>query len=253
LGTLHNFKLLEIDMKNYILVHGAWGGAWEFDDVVNLLTKTGNKATAVDLPGHGKNQVPLAEITMQAYVNTLLNVIKKQDERVILVGHSLAGAVIARVSELAPELIERLIFVAAVLPKNKQSALELMQNDEHGLLPHVVFSEDQTYATVQDETVRTRFLNDVTDQKRLDKLVPDFLFAQATEPFMATAQLSPERFGQVRKFYIRATVDKVLSPALQSEMLNSWEMEKVYNLKSGHFPLTSIPEELVEVLIDASN
>jgi hypothetical protein len=36
-------------------------------------------------------------------------------------------------------------------------------------------------------------------------------------------------------------------------MLNSWEMEKVYNLKSGHFPLTSIPEELVEVLIDASN
>jgi hypothetical protein len=92
----------------------------------------------------------------------------------------------------------------------------------------------------------------VEDQVRLDKLVPEFLFAQATQPFLAPAQLTDERFGQVPKYYIRAGIDKVLSPELQDEMLNSWEVKKVFTMGSGHFPLTSMPSELVSVLIEAS-
>jgi len=90
-------------MSNYILVHGAWGGAWEFADLIKLLSTNGNKVTALDLPGHGENKQALANVTMAAYVKTVVAAVKAQDEKVILVGHSLAGAVIAQVAEEIPE------------------------------------------------------------------------------------------------------------------------------------------------------
>ncbi|MFT7186438.1 MAG: pimeloyl-ACP methyl ester carboxylesterase [Pseudohongiellaceae bacterium] len=240
-------------MSNYILVHGAWGGAWEFADVVNLLSTDGNKVTALDLPGHGENKQPLANVTMAAYIKTVVEAVKAQDEDVILVGHSLAGAVIAQVAEEIPEHIDRLVFVAAILPANGETPLGLMQSDDQGqLLPNVIFSEDQSYGEVTEETVRTVLLNDIKDQAHLDRLVPHFLFKQSTEPFMAEAQLTDTKFGSVHKSYIRAGVDKVLTPALQDKMIQSWNVDKVFTLESGHFPLNSIPAELVKVIREAS-
>ncbi len=241
-------------MSNIILIHGAWGGAWEFLDVVNLLSNNSNKVTALDLPGHGKNTRPIVDVTMATYVKTVIDAINVQDEKVILVGHSLAGAIISQVAEEIPEKIDRLIYVAAVLPASGETALGLMQSDERGqLLPNTIFSDDQTYATVTEKTVRTVLLNDISDQEHLDRLVPHFLFKQATEPFMAEARLSEEKFGSVKKFYIRASADKVLTPELQGRMLNSWKMDKIFTLESGHFPLNSIPQALVDVINEASN
>ncbi len=240
-------------MKNYILVHGAWGGAWEFADVVNLLSADGSKVTALDLPGHGENKRALADVSMAAYVSTVVDAVNEQEGKVILVGHSLAGAVIAQVAEDISEKIDRLIFVAAILPASGETPLGLMQSDDRGqLLPNVIFSADQSYGTVTEETVRTVLLNDIKDEAHLDRLVPHFLFKQSTEPFMAAAKLTDDNFGSVRKFYIRAGVDKVLTPALQDRMLESWKVDKVFTLESGHFPLNSIPVDLVKVIREAS-
>jgi len=240
-------------MSNYILVHGAWGGAWEFADLVKLLSTNGNKVTALDLPGHGENKQALANVTMAAYVKTVVAAVKAQDEKVILVGHSLAGAVIAQVAEEIPEKIGRLVFVAAILPANGETPLGLMQSDAQGqLLPNVIFSEDQSYGELTGATVRDVLLNDIKDQAYLDRLVPHFLFKQSTEPFMAAAQLTQEKFGSVYKVYIRAGVDKVLTPALQDRMIKSWTLNKVVTLESGHFPLNSMPADLAKVIREAS-
>lgn len=240
-------------MKNYILVHGAWGAAWEFNEVAALLSADGSNVIAVDLPGHGDNKAPINEVTMDAYVQTVTNVINDQNDKVILVGHSLAGAVISQVAEIIPDKIDRLIYVAAMLLKTGESPLEMMQSDKDGeLLANVIFSEDQTIATLNADTIRNILLNDVKDEERLEKLIPEFFMEQSTEPFMATAQLSEENFGSVSKYYIRASIDKVLSPALQDKMISNWKVEKVFTLESGHFPLTSVPEDLVDIIKIAS-
>ena len=236
-------------MKNYLLIHGAWGAAWEFNNVAELLSSEGHNVIALDLPGHGENMANIADVTMEAYVQTVVNVIDNLDEKVILVGHSLAGAVISQVAEIMPEKIEKLIYVAAMLLKNGDSPLAVMQNDPDGeLLPNTIFSEDGSYATVSEETVRNILLNDVSDEAYLDSIVPKFLFKQATEPFTAQAQLSEEMFGSVTKYYIKASIDKVISPSAQNKMLTNWKVENVYNLESGHFPLTSMPEKLAETI-----
>ncbi|WP_428356806.1 alpha/beta fold hydrolase [Methyloprofundus sp.] len=233
-------------MKNYLLIHGAWGAAWEFNKVAELLSNDGHNVIALDLPGHGENNAEIPDVTMQSYVNTIVEAIEKLNDKVVLVGHSLAVAIISQVAEVIPEKIDRLVYVAAMLLKDGDSALEVMQNDPGGeLLPNTIFSADGTYATITEETVRTVLLNDVKDADYLDKIVPKFLFKQATEPFMAIANLSEEKFGSVDKYYIKASMDKVISPEAQDKMLTNWKIQNVVTLESGHFPLTSIPEQLV--------
>jgi len=236
-------------MKNFVLVHGAWGGSWEFDRVSELLSTDGNKVSAIDLPGHGNNKSPLDQITMDAYVSAVIDVVRKHDQPVILVGHSLAGAIISQVAEAIPEKIEKLIYVAAMLPKSGDTALNLMQNDKDGeLLAHLIFSDDQSYVTISGDTVRKILLHDVEDSELVNSLIPHFLMKQSTQPFMAESKLTNEKFGSVAKYYIRASLDKVLSPSLQETMLTNWQVEKVFTLESGHFPLTSIPTKLVDII-----
>jgi pimeloyl-ACP methyl ester carboxylesterase len=236
-------------MKNYVLIHGAWGAAWEFNKVSELLSNDGDNVVAVDLPGHGENKADIADVTISAYVQTVVDAISKSDGKVHLVGHSLAGAVISQVAEIIPERIDRLIYVAAMLLKNRDSPLAVMQSDPGGeLLPNVIFSEDGSYAELTEETVRNVLFNDVKGEAYLNSIVDKFLFKQATEPFKAEAQLSEEKFGSVAKHYIKASIDKVISPTAQDKMLTNWQVESVITLESGHFPLTSIPEKLAEVI-----
>ena len=39
--------------KHFILVHGAWQGAWCWAEVSNILEKEGHTVTVLDLPAHG--------------------------------------------------------------------------------------------------------------------------------------------------------------------------------------------------------
>jgi hypothetical protein len=94
--------------------------------------------------------------------------------------------------------------------------------------------------------VRTILLNDEKNADYLDEIVPKFLYKQATEPFTAVANLSEEKFGSVDKHYIRTSNDKVVTPLAQDKMPTNWKTQSVVTVESGHIPLTSIPEKLVE-------
>jgi len=236
-------------MSKLLLIHGAWGGAWEFQDTIDGLRKQGHQATAIDLPGHGDFAAPIADVTMEAYVQTVIDAAEAIKGQIVLVGHSLGGAIISQVAERIPNKIERLVYVAAMLPKNGDTPLGLMQSDSEGeLLARLEFSADQTYVTVGPDVVKQTLLHDVREPERLAAFLPHFAMKQATEPFMFAANLTHEGFGSVAKTYVRASIDKVLSPALQEAMLKNWEVDQVFTLESGHFPLISIPEGLVDVL-----
>ncbi|MFT5286682.1 MAG: pimeloyl-ACP methyl ester carboxylesterase [Planctomycetota bacterium] len=240
-------------MSHLLLIHGAWGGAWEFEETLEGLRNKGHRATAIDLPGHGQFTVPIAEVTMEAYVQTVIDAAEAIEGPIVLVGHSLGGAIISQVAEKVPHKIERLVYVAAILPSNGQTPLGLMQSDEAGeLLTQLEFSEDGSFVAVGPEVVKSALLNDVLEPERLAAFVPHFAMKQATEPFMFEAKLTTEAFGSIPKTYVRASIDKVLSPALQDEMMKSWKVDRVFTLKSGHFPLMSMPQELIDVLHEAT-
>jgi len=186
---------------------------------------------------------------MDVYVDSVINAVNASDEKVVLVGHSLAGSIVAQAAERIPERIDRVVFVAAFLPADGDSPIELMKSDEGGkLLPRITFSDDQTFATVDESTVHEVLLHDIDDSNRLEELTPHFFMQQATEPFMRPASLSVSQFGSVPKFYIRASLDKVMSLGLQDRMITNWDVEGVFTLESSHFPLLSTPGPLADLI-----
>ncbi|MHB8383541.1 MAG: alpha/beta fold hydrolase [Candidatus Binataceae bacterium] len=103
--------------ETFVLVHGAWHGAWCWGAVTNQLEKLGHRAFAVDLPGHGQNYADRAKITLQSYVDYVVQFIEERDLRsVVLAGHSLGGLTISGVTARIPSRIKRTVFVSAIVP-----------------------------------------------------------------------------------------------------------------------------------------
>ena len=69
-------------MSVFVLVHGAYHGAWCYQKVVPLLEAGGHTVIAVDLPGHGDNPVPRDQITLDNYVAHVCDIVDAQSEPV---------------------------------------------------------------------------------------------------------------------------------------------------------------------------
>lgn len=236
-------------MKNYVLVHGGWEGSFFWENIKDALIEKGHKAKLVDLPGSYGNEQAIDKVTLENYVIETIKVINEFDEKVILVGHSLAGIIISDVAEKISKKIEKLIYVTAPLLKDGESLIELMQSDKQGqMLPRVVFSEDMSYGSVDEDTWREVAFHDVKEEIILD-ILPKMADKQASEPFMTKAKLSEENFGSVPKVYVRTINDRAMSVGIQDQMIKNWKVDEVHNLVSGHFPTFSVPNELLKALL----
>lgn len=237
-------------MTHYILVHGAWEGSWSWDLTQPALENAGHKVTLVDLIGSPGNHADIPEVTLENYVQTVVDTINQLDHKVVLVGHSMAGAVISHVGEQIPQKIERLVYVTAFLLENGDSILGAMKHDPGGqFLPKLNFSADESYATAEEETWRNIAFHDVSGVRILSALPYVIGTKQATEPFVAKAVVSEKNLGSIPKTYIRTSIDQMISPALQDEMISNWKIDHVHTLEAGHFPTFSVPEELGALLL----
>jgi pimeloyl-ACP methyl ester carboxylesterase len=239
-------------MSHFILVHGAWEESGMWDNVAPILQQDGHRVTAVDLPGHGTNRQEGFQVTTELYINALVEVISKLDHPVILAGHSMNGALISNVAEKIPEKIERLVYVTAFLLKNGGSVYSAMASDaEGGAFPYIEYSDDQAYATLPIPSLRLIGLHDV-DKDEIERILPLMAKWQRTGPFMTEVAVSEERFGSVPKTFVRTSIDKMISPALQDVMIKNWVVDSVFELESGHFPTSSVPAELADALLRAA-
>jgi pimeloyl-ACP methyl ester carboxylesterase len=102
--------------ETFVLVHGAWHGAWCWGAVINQLEMLGDKAYAVDLPGHGMNHADRAKVTLESYVDSVVKFIEQRDlKNVVLAGHSLGGLTIPGVAVKIPNRIKRVVWVTAIV------------------------------------------------------------------------------------------------------------------------------------------
>ncbi len=120
--------------ETFVLVHGAWHGAWCWAAVINQLDLLGDRAFAVDLPGHGMNYANRAEVTLDTYVDSVVKFIEQRDLRdVVIAGHSLGGVTIPGVAVKIPKRIKRVVWVTAIVPLEDKPAVTPPDStvDEH--------------------------------------------------------------------------------------------------------------------------
>src|SRR5229473_1138128 len=111
--------------ETFVLVHGAWHGAWCWGAVINQLEKLGATASAVDLPGHGMYRADRSKITLQSYIDSVAQFIELRDlKSVVLAGHSLSGLTIPGVAAKIPARIKRVVWVTAMVALDGQPIVD---------------------------------------------------------------------------------------------------------------------------------
>jgi pimeloyl-ACP methyl ester carboxylesterase len=105
-------------MADFVLVHGAWAGAWCWRRILPGLWRAGHRAFAVTLSGVGERaRQPPQGITLRTHADDVAAVIEAEElEGAVLVGHSYAGMVITAVADRMPERLARLVYIDAVVP-----------------------------------------------------------------------------------------------------------------------------------------
>lgn len=233
--------------QTYILVHGAWHGAWCWDKLIPSLERAGHEAVALDLPAHGQDRTPVTGLTRQHYVDRVVQTVDAQQQPVVLVGHSLAGLTISGVAEQRPEKIKLLVYLTAVLLRNGESWPEVAaRNEPSRLASSVSLSPDGTTSSVNLDRVKEIFYADCSDVdvERARKLLGPEPLGPRAEPVRITDQ----RYGRVPRVYIECLQDNAIRPSSQKNMYTAMPCEKVYRINTSHSPFLSAPAELARIL-----
>ena len=125
-------------MANYVLVHGAWGGALTWGEVPARLEAAGHKVLVATLPGLGSRQAELHPgITLTDHIDAVCEQIAAAGfERFILAGHSYGGMVITGVAGRlglpgTNWVIDAICYVDAFWPQDGESLYDITGAFEH--------------------------------------------------------------------------------------------------------------------------
>lgn len=230
--------------ETFILIHGAWHGGWCWENIERRLHALGHKTIAPDMPGHGLRKEKIENQTLQNYVDCVVKILDEQEEPVILVGHSLGGAIVTMAAEARPEKIRKIIYLAAFMMAPGQSCNGM----KSGIKPMDLLARSENGLTVPWglEQVNNRFAQDCSNVDR--QYMISKLNEEAIEPLIAEVFPTEKRWGSIRRFYIACLHDKAVSPDVVKEMLQTSPCEEVYELLADHSAFYSAPEELCYVL-----
>jgi pimeloyl-ACP methyl ester carboxylesterase len=236
-------------MATFVLVHGAFAGAWCWERLVPLLEAEGHTVDALDLPGHGDDPAPLSEMTLANNARRVADHVEAATGPVVLVGHSMGGMSITQAAELVPDRIAKLVYLAAFLPADGMTLPQLAAMDPNvdGVQANIVVDEARGTFTVADDAVREVVFGECDDEA--------FAFAAARrEPEALAAagapvQITETRAGSVPRIYIECTLDGAIGIEKQRVMQAMRPCEQVFTLETDHSPFLSTPRELANCLL----
>ncbi len=240
----------------YVLVHGAFEDHAIWDAVAAGLRDAGRQVVAVDLPGRAGRDDAGDALTLDGYRDDLEARVAALAGPVILVGHSFGGITISNLAQQHPEQVRTLVYLAALLPKDGDSALTLSHADKaNGIAPgSLQLSADHRWGRMLPADPAARLALFCADCNAAQAMrFKDSLVPEPIEPLRTPVHLSAERYGRVDKVYLATDDDRVISPSAQRAMLAATAVRKVAHLRSAHSPFLSQPDAVVQALLHLDN
>ena len=231
-------------MTTFVLVHGAWHGAWCWQRVTDCLQARGHDAFAPTLTGLGERAHLLHPgIDLSLHIADVLGVIRYERlDDIVLVGHSYGGCVISGLAEAVPKAIRCIVFLDAFVPNNGDAMLDLVQPAVQEIIQGAL-ERGETTVPVRDAAA---FNVNEKDRAWVDSLAVPQPMATMTEKMSLTG--ARERIP--KKIYIRAagypnvSFEKAFARAKANP---TW---RTYEVPCGHDVMIDDPERLTEILLE---
>ncbi|MGK5640190.1 alpha/beta fold hydrolase [Streptomyces sp. URMC 126] len=222
-------------MTTFLLIPGAWHGAWTFEPLARRLRERGHQAYPLTLTGVGdRRHLLTATVNLDTHIDDVVNVL--EDERItdaVLVGHSYGGMVITGAADRVPERVAGLVYVDAVVPGDGDSCWSLVTDRE-----------------------RAWYLEGVGRNGYASAPLPFFDPRATPHPLASLLQeirLEGRFDRDGGRDYVYATGWPGGSPfAPLYERLRTDPAWRTHALASGHNVMGDAPDALLEVLLDAA-
>ena len=236
-------------MSSFVLVHGSWHGAWCWFKVAPRVRALGHEVIVPELPSHGRDRTPPAEVGMDDYVAAVVAALERTTEPAVLVGHSRGGISISQAAEARPDLVRNLVYLAAYLLRDGETVLDWAPSDSGSLvIPNLDIAEDRSWDMLREEAFDAALYADcATEDISLAHLL---LTPEPLAPSMTPLRLTPERYGRVPRAYIELTQDRAVTPALQRRMREATPCARSVALPASHSAYFSVPDALTGQLVE---
>jgi pimeloyl-ACP methyl ester carboxylesterase len=239
-------------MATFVLVHGAFHGAWCWTKLIPELEARGHRAVAIDMPGNGEDRTPHREVTLEGYAQRIGTALKAEPAPVILVGHSLGSMAVSLAAERFPDRLQRLVYLAGCVPTDGHSLYTFMESMDHpgekiASMPppghpwHGLANEPNL------DTAREVFYNDCSPEDVAFALPR--LCTQPNAPRVTPIRLSSERYGRVRRTFIGCIKDRAMTPFRQKITIEQAGCEPNILLPADHSPFLTMPARLADELV----
>jgi pimeloyl-ACP methyl ester carboxylesterase len=235
--------------NEYVLVHGAFHGAWCWDLVAGRLRAKGHRVVTLDLPGHGRRAADAQGASVVAYGRAVADVMALEGvSRGIVVGHSMGGLVISKAAELAPQRMRHLVYVAAVVVPDGSSLAECnMTEPARRMLGGMAAGRGDGSFLYPAETARARYMNDLPrDHPQVSRALT-LLTPQPARPFFERVDFRLFYGSRIPRTYVRCLQDLAVPPGKAAEYAARLGVAPV-DMDCAHNAMLSDPEGLAGIL-----
>lgn len=118
-------------MATIIIVHGGWGGGWEWTPVAGRLRERGHVVFTPTLTGLGERSHLGTDTTgLSDHIQDVLAILTFEElQDVVLCGHSYGGMVVTGAADRVPERIRGLVYLDALVPTDGQALVDLVPRE----------------------------------------------------------------------------------------------------------------------------
>ena len=242
-------------MSTFVIVHGAWGGGWEWSDVATRLRARDHQAYTPSLTGLGeRSHLSRAErVGLATHVEDIVAALEfERLDDVVLCGASYGGMPVTGAADRLGDRVRGVIYIDALVPVDGQCALDLLPGPfgaivrrglaEHGDHWRVAIPDDLVDALIPSgalpDDIRRNYLARLRDH-------PAATFA---DPITLTSAVEGLRRAFVRcttaDFGEEAGGDPIVPCAARARE-QGWPYRE---LATHHDPQVFVPEQLTVLL-----
>lgn len=239
-------------MHDLAFLHGGGQGSWVWNETIAALrSQTGvfQKILTLDIPGCGAKRGRVTD-SLQPHdvARELIGDLERADmQRVVLVGHSMAGNVMPALAELNLGLFQRLIYLTCSVPLPGQTIFQMLGTGLHGSNDNEVGWPIDPGKTSLTERYVAIFCNDMSaEQKHV--FLKNLQHDEWPRSYFTTNRFRFKNLGQVPATYIVCLQDQSLPVAWQEKFAERFRVERIVQIDAGHQAMITRPQELAELL-----